>query len=106
MRTPEKPLQRHHHSRGRGCSPPTHLCHVSKGQNFQVPVQGAAMEHLEVPAKDRELKGQVAQPQALQPFQVRKGKVSHSMLRNLDLIQHLTVKHGRLFAFPSSLHFF
>lgn len=93
---PSKPLPRHHHNGDRESLPPTHLCHVSKGQNFQVTVQGAAVEHLVVPAKDRELKGQVAPPQTFQPSQVGKRKFLHSMLRNLDLILPLIVKHGRL----------
>ena len=64
------------------------------------------MEHLEVPVKDRKLKGQVARPQALPPSQVWKEKVLHSTLRNLALILHLIENHRRLYSSPSSLHFF
>lgn len=39
----------HHPRTGRG-SPPTHLCHVSEGQDVQVTVQGAGVDHLQVPA--------------------------------------------------------
>lgn len=64
------------------------------------------MEYLVVPAKDREIKGQVAPPQTFQPSQVGKREFLHAMLRNLDLIPHLMVKHGRLFVFLSSPYFF
>ena len=62
------------------------------------------MEHLEIPAKERELKGQAAgrRPSSLLELE---GKVLHSVLKNLASILHLMVNHRRLFSFPSFIFF-
>lgn len=50
MRRADRPVRSYTRGGSRGTPLPTHLRHVSKGQNFQVLVQGAAVQHLEVPA--------------------------------------------------------
>lgn len=94
-----------HHNRAGVPSAPAHLRLVSEGQDLQVVVQGAAVEHLEIPAEDRELRDR--RPAAGPPaFSSLGGKVLHSKLKNWALILQLMVNHRRPFLFPSFLHFF